>query len=220
MREFDQIFLCWREGSGHSRHVVGVLDLKPSGQTIFKYIPENVSIAKKFGFSCYTEFSDISKTYTENVLEIFGQRLIKPERPDIKDFYGFWEINPLYKDDKFYLLGHTQGFSSTDNFEFLANYKIVPGLQFITDLAAMTHLKLPAKTAEVHDTLSYKFEIDNTHDGEAIKVFKGERHVGYIKKIHCKVFHKEGADKLKLTVKAVDQNGIIKRVFVKVVFEL
>jgi hypothetical protein len=40
--------------------------------------------------------------------------------------------------------------------------------------------------------------------------------LGYIKKIHCRVFHQPGSEKLKLTVKAVDKNGKLKRVFIKV----
>ncbi len=68
-------------------------------------------------------------------LDIFAQRLIKSERPDIQNFYDFWEIEPQFKDDKFYLLGHTQGLLPTDNFEFLADYKPVEGLHFLTEIA-------------------------------------------------------------------------------------
>jgi hypothetical protein len=51
----------------------------------------------------------LSKEYTENVLEIFGQRLTKSERSDIQKYYDFWEIEPENKEDKYYLLSHTQG---------------------------------------------------------------------------------------------------------------
>jgi len=216
MREFDKIYLSWREGLGHSRHIVGVLEMDLSGLVTFRYFPDKVEKAKSSGFSCYTEFSEINKVYSENVLEIFGQRLIKSERPDIKDFYSFWEIDPSYKDDKFYLLGHTQGLSPTDNFEFLADYNTVPNLHFLTELAGLSHLKLPANTLEQGDELTFTFENDNLHDNEAIKVFKEGKYVGFIKKIHCKIFHKEGGEKLQVVVKALDRNGIIKRVFIKV----
>lgn len=216
MMDFEKLFLSWREGLGHSRHIVGVLTADSFGNMTFRYLPDKVLAAKKHGFSCYTEFNDINKVYTENVLEIFGQRLIKPERPDIKDFYSFWEIDPAYKNDKFYLLGHTQGLSPTDNFEFLADYEIVPDLHFLTEIAALSYLKLPANTVKTGDELTIRFENENIHDNSAVKVFKANVHVGYIKKIHCKVFSKKGGDKLKLTVKAVDQNGVLKRVFLKV----
>ena len=50
----------------------------------------NVEEAKKLGFVPFEGFPDIDKTYTSNVLEIFGHRLIKNERSDSKYFYDFW----------------------------------------------------------------------------------------------------------------------------------
>jgi hypothetical protein len=77
-------------------------------------------------------------------------------------------------------------------------------------------LQLPKGTLQINDTLRFEKEPTNEKDEYAVKVFKGDMPVGYIKKIHSKVFYEFGADKLKLTVKAIDQNGIIKRAFLKV----
>jgi hypothetical protein len=218
MKEFGHIVLSWRQGSGHRRHMVGILKKSASKGVTFQYLPENIEKAKEQGFVPYTEFPEIDKTYSDNVLETFSTRLTKPERTDISDFYKFWEIAEKNKDDKFYLLAKTQGFLPTDNFEFLADYHPVFSLNFLTDLAGVSHLKLPTDSISVGDVLTFKKEPTNEKDSFAIKVFKGALAVGYIKKVHAKVFHKKNGAKLKLKVKAIDKNGVIKRVFVKVSF--
>jgi len=215
MQEFDKIFLSWRTGQGKARHIVGVLEKKPSGSYTFTYDSKVVEEAKKDGFIAYTEFADFNQTYNGSVLDIFAQRLTKSERSDVKNFYDFWEIEPTHIQDKFYLLGHTQGLLPTDNFEFLAEYRPVEGLHFLTDLAHITERKHKSGTVFVGDTLRYEHDKENVHDSYAVKVFKENVEIGFIKKIHSRVFL--SSDKqLKLAVKAVDQNGSIKRIFVKV----
>lgn len=216
MKEFDKIYLSWRKGQGNRRHIIGVLQTIPGGHHVFTYDKAAVEKAEKDGFAPYTEFPDISKSYNGNVLEIFGQRLIKSERPDIQSFYDFWEIEPQFKEDKFYMLGHTQGLQPTDNFEFLADYNLVEGLHFLTELAGLSTYQLPSGTLKEGDILRFELDKHNEHDPEAVKIFKGDTEIGHIKRIHCKVFHKPGAEKLKLSIKAVDKNGIIKKAFIKV----
>jgi hypothetical protein len=215
MKEIGPIFLTWREGQGKRRHLVGVIKSKASEGVIFSYLPKGVGSAQKNGFSPYTEFPDISKTYNTGVLDVFGQRIMKLERSDIQDLFDFWEIDPKHKEDKYYMLAHTQGLNPTDNFEFLADYNPTSDLRFLTDLAGLSQLKLQAGTLKPGDRLSYQIEYDNPFDRYAVKVFKGDIHVGYIKIIHSRVFHKTKKT-LQLIVKAVEENGIIKRVFVKV----
>ena len=215
-KEFDTIYLAWRKGQGHSRHIVGLLKKTSEGRFIFNYDKAGVAEAKKEGFTPYTEFPDLGKEYNSNVVDIFAQRLIKSERPDIQSFYTFWEIVPEFTSDKFYLLGHTQGLLPTDNFEFLADYNPVEGLHFLTELAGLSTYKLPAGSLKHGDTLRFEVDRKNEFDTHAVTVFKGEQEIGHIKKVHCRVFHKPGAENLQLSVKAVDQNGIIKRVFIKV----
>jgi hypothetical protein len=217
MTEFDKIFLTWRKGVGTRRHIVGVLQKTTDGKHIFKYEQPTVTkLQTEEGFTPYTEFQNITKEYNENVAEIFGQRLTKTDRPDIQSFFKFWEVDETKAQDKFYLLGKTQGLIPTDNFEFLAEYRLTSDIHFLTELASLSSLQLPKGTLQINDTLRFEKEPTNSNDSFAVKVFKGDMEVGYIKKIHSKVFYESGADNLKLTVKAIDQNGIIKRAFLKV----
>lgn len=219
MKEIGRIYLSWRESLGKRRHIVGVLKKNATLGVRFSYLSKGVESAEKDGFSPYTEFPDLKKEYTENVLEIFGQRIIKSERSDISDFYDFWEIDPKYKDNKFYLLAHTQGLNPADNFEFLADYNPLKSLRFLTDLANLSILKLSADVVKAGDSLTYHLESDNEYDDKAVKVFKDDTEVGYIKKIHSRVFYKQKGSHLKLVVRAVEQNGVVKRIFVKVCSE-
>ncbi len=216
MKEIGHLYLCWRKGQGERRYIVGVLKKNATEGVRFEYLKDGVEAAKKEGFAPYPEFPDLNKRYSENVVEIFGQRIIKSERSDIQDFLDFWEVERKYKDDKFYLLAHTQGLSPTDNFEFLADYNRIKSLKFSTDLAGLSVLKLPAGELQKGDILSYELDKRNKYDLHAVKVYNGNTFVGYIKKIHSRVFYKKGTGRFILTVKAVEQNGTIKRVFIRV----
>lgn len=182
----------------------------------FEYIKTEIDEAKEEGFSPYAGFPDIDKKYSTNVLEVFSQRLIRPDRQDIQSFYDFWEIESQFKNDKFYLLGHTQGLLPIDNFEFLADYEPIEGLHFLTDLAGLSHNHVSPSTIQPNDSLRFELDIENRHDDNAVSVFKDDIFLGHIKKIHCKIFHKLNADRLQLKVKAVEKNGRLKRIFVKV----
>jgi len=216
MEEFDKIFVVWRKGVGSGRHAVGILEKKPDGKKVFNYLPEAEELKEKEGFAPYTEFPDLKKEYNGNVAEIFGQRLTKTDRPDIGTFFKFWEVDPSKAEDKFYLLGKTQGLVATDNFEFLAEYKLVPDTHFLTELASLTYNPIAKGTIIVGDILSFELEPTNSEDEYAVRVFKGNQLLGYIKKYHSKVFYEPGAERLQLEVKALEQNGHIKRAFIKV----
>ncbi|GHT59561.1 hypothetical protein FACS18945_5750 [Bacteroidia bacterium] len=180
-------------------------------------VPE-VAKAQKDGFTCFPDFPDINKEYTENVLEIIGKRLINSERSDIQKYYDFWEINPAYKDDKYYLLAHTQGMLATDNFEFLADYYPIKGLSFISEICGLSHTEIPTNFIQIGEELNWKFDRKNQFDTNAINVLKENTRLGNVKLIHCNVFHKIGGDKLKIKVKSIEQNGHLARVFIQIAF--
>ncbi|MEO5644914.1 MAG: HIRAN domain-containing protein [Bacteroidia bacterium] len=218
MREFGHIYLSWRRGPGHRRFIVGVIKSSATGGTTFSYRSKEIELAKAQGFSAYTEFPELDKIYTENVLEVFGQRIIKSERQDISAFLDFWEIDYKYKEEKLYLLAHTMGLVPTDNFELLADFHPVKNLCFITDLAAVSHLKLSTDLLTIEDELRFEKEPENDYDKYAVKIFRGEHQIGYVKKVHSKIFYSKRSEKLKLQVKALEKNGTIKKIFIKIYF--
>ncbi|KAF2516157.1 hypothetical protein [Flavobacterium foetidum] len=214
MKAIGNIHLIWRPGKGSSRISVGTIKKSASEGIRFQYNQAGVDKAKKLGFVHYEGFPDTDKIYSENVIEIFGQRLIRSERPDLKDFYDFWGIDLTKRDDKYYMLAFTQGLLPTDSFEFLADFNPKDGLSFVTEITGLSEAKIPSEMIVVGDILRYELEPENAFDKNAVKVFKGNSYLGHIKLVHCKVFHKTHKQ-LMLIVKGVEKNGVLKRVFVK-----
>jgi len=216
MTEFDKIYLAWRTGTSERRHIVGLLQRLPDGGYVFQYLPEARKLSEEKGFIPYTEFPDLDKQYKDNVVDIFAQRLTRTDRTDSAQFFSFWEVDPQRIQDKFYLLGKTQGLVSTDNFEFLAEYHFEKGIHFLTDVAGLTHLQLSKDSVLPGDNLSFRLEGTNEYDPLAVALFKGDLAVGYIKKVHNKIFHEPDSSLLQVKVKAVEQNGTIRKIFVTV----
>ena len=218
MRAIAKIYLSWRKGKGSRRMVVGEILKNATEGVRFRYYSEAIPIAQKEGFTPYVDFPDISKTYTENVLDIFGQRLIKAERPDIQKYLDFWDIDLNYQDDKYYLLAYTQGMLSTDNFEFLAEFHPIKELQFVSEICGLSHYKVESGSLQVGDFLSYELENNNPNDRYAVKIKKGSKVLGYVKIVHSKVFYKVRHHQLSIRVKSIDQNGSVNRVFIEISF--
>ena len=216
MKAIGNIHLIWRPGKGSRRISVGTIKKSASEGIRFQYNEKGVEKAKEFGFVHYEGFPDTSKNkiYNENVIEIFGQRLMRSERPDLKDFYDFWNIDLSKKEDKFYMLAFTQGLLPTDNFEFLADFNPIDDLSFVTEITNLSEAQIPSDKVSVEDILTYELEPNNLYDKKAVRVFKGELYLGHIKLIHCKVLHKTNRQ-FKLIVQGVEKNGVLKRVFIK-----
>lgn len=216
MKSIKKIYLTWRKGRGCSRIPVGVITKNSNDGVLFSYIESGVKQALKNGFKPYIDFPILEKTYTENVVENFGQRLVKSERSDVQKYYDFWEVDPLYKDDKFYMLAHTQGLLATDYFEFIAEYYPVKGLKFVSEICGFSERKIGANTLQVGDDLRWELEPNNEYDKFAVKLFKNGLLIGYVKTIHNRVFYENRAGNLLVKVKSIDQNGHINRVFISI----
>lgn len=216
MKTIGNIILVWRPGKGSRRIPIGTIRKNVSEGIRFQYDKEGVDEAKKLGFVHYEGFpdTDSEKVYDENVIDIFGQRLIRSERADLKDFYDFWDIDTKKKNNKFYMLAFTQGLLPTDNFEFLADFNPVDSLSFVTEITNLNEAQIDSNLLSIGDVLRYELEPDNKFDKNAVKVFKDDLYLGHIKLIHCRVFHK-AHKQFNLIVQGIEKNGVLKRVFVK-----
>jgi len=208
------IYLSWRKGRGSRRNVVGVLKRTATNGIVFKYIKNGVEEAQRDGFNGYPGFPlDFEKSYHEDNLDIFSLRLLSIERTDSIKYYKFWEVDGIT--DKFDILALTQGLP-TDNFEFLGLFNPDKGFRFISDLSGLTYLEIERDFIKVGDHLTYEMERNKYAYKEfAIKVFKSNRLVGYIKNIHNNIFLNVKKP-LEIIVKNVEQNGMIKQVFISI----
>jgi hypothetical protein len=219
LSKFGNIFLSWRKGSGFPRRIVGVIKNNASEGVSFQYLKKDLlNLAIGDGFVSYTEFPELDKKYTSNVLEIFKQRLFRSERSDYKDFLDFWDISDKFKDDTLYLLAHTHGIAPTDNFEFLADFNIAKNFQMVSEISGLTTSKISSNTIELGEELIWK-KNPSKEDKFQVDIFtKDEIFLGWVKKIHSKIFYEQRSRNLKIKVKAVDKNGVLKRVFIEISF--
>ncbi|RCS26471.1 hypothetical protein DUT90_11985 [Polaribacter sp. WD7] len=215
MKSIGNIYLTWRKGKGERRIPIGVIKRNKTLGTRFHYLKKGIEDAKKFGFSIYEGFPDTSMTYSKNVIEIFGQRIMRSERNDIKDFYDFWLIDKTHLNDVYYMLAHTQGILPTDNYEFLAEFNSSKDLKFITEISGLSKFKISSEVLKKGDILSYKKESNNSFDKYAVKVFKDELCLGYIKIIHNRIFHRSNKE-FKISVQHLEKNGVLNRVFLRI----
>lgn len=215
MKAIGNIFVAWRKGKGSRRIVIGIIRNNSTEGMRFSYLKNGVKEAEKYGFSSYDGFPNLEKTYKENVVNIFGQRIMRSERNDVDEFFKFWQIDKKYKEDSFYMLAYTQGLLPTDNFEFLADFQPKKGLTFITEISGLSYLNLSPDSLKIGDKLRYEFEPENDRDEDAVKLYKGELFVGYVKIIHNKVF-KKSKSFLNVSVHHIEKNGKLNRVFLKV----
>ncbi len=213
-KDIKKIYLVWRQSIGKRRIAIGEIDSGKGGIVSFKYIPEGVKIAAKDGFLSYPDFPDITKRYSSGVLEAFSQRLNNSQRSDIQKYYDFWNISEDMKNDKFLLLAQTQGMLSTDNFEFVADYKATVGLSFTSEISGLSHVNLAPETLNSGDMLEWKHENTNEHDRFAVKLFKDGKFVGYVKIIHNRVFYSANGKSVSVQVKNIERNGSIHRAFI------
>ena len=212
MLEF--LTLIWRKKKGDRRYIVASIKREKDGIS-FEYLP-SFKEAKKEGLEFFFGFKNEKDLTHQEISQLLSFRIISKKRPDRNEYLKFWEAESI--ENNFDLLGFTQGMTSTDNFEFLADYSTIKKekLTFVTDLAGLSHAKLKTGFVKKGEILFYKKEINNTKDKYAVAVYNKEKQqIGYIKQIHNKIFH-QSEKKFKLTVKAIDENGITKQIFVKV----
>lgn len=208
-----KIYIVWRKAKHDRRIIVGEI-IKRNDKYELKYLKKDINEAKKEGFVNYPDFPNLDKTYSENVMDVLARRLNDTDRSDINTYFDFWEINPKYKDDKFYILAQTQGLLSTDNFEFLASYYLKKDLSFISEIAGISKYNVGINELFVNDSLSWEYDSLNTYDSRAIMIFKGSKKMGYVKRVHNDVFHQKRAENLKIRVKSLERNGVINRALI------
>ena len=215
-RYIKQIFLVWRRGRSDRRIKIGRILKNQTDGVRFLYIPDGVNEAIKNGFNMYPDFPNPNVEYRNNVLEIFSQRLTNKDRADIQKYYDYWDISPDLKDDKYYVLAQTQGLLSTDNFEFLAEYYPVRDLKFTSEICGLSKTQIQSGTISQGDILRWKLEPHNPYDRYAVKLYKNDTFLGYVKAVHCKVFHDSKRKNLIVKVKSIEQNGHINRAFISI----
>lgn len=212
------IYLAWKSEPHKERYIIGELSCI-NGKCFFRYLlGDPINRAKKEGFEYYPAFQDLSRTYDENVLETFTQRLPDSRRTDYDDFLKYWHAEN-YKSDVFATLALTGAKLSTDGFEFIAPHDEIPAV-FYTELAGFVHHATDEllKKINIGEAFQLLMEAENKYDPYAVKVLFGNNPIGYIRRVHAtSVFN---ALKKNLNVSAkldnIVANGNIKKMLLKI----
>ena len=215
-RNIKCIYMVWRRGRSDRRIKVGLVKRNQTEGITFRYIEEGVKKAMLKGFNMYPDFPSPNEVYQTNVMDILAGRLTNPERADIQKYYDFWEISPDLKDDRYYVLAQTQGLLPTDNFEFIAEYYPVKDLRFMSEICGLSHYNIDAGTLTIGDKLTWELEKNNPYDSFAVKLYKGDIELGYVKTIHSKIFYTSKRKKFDIIVKSIEQNGHSSRAFIAI----
>lgn len=207
--------MAWRPTRGQRRIVVG--EIKKTAQTTsFSYIQKGVEEASKLGFICFPDFPDTSKTYNTNIICTLSQRVNNSERSDIEDYYRFWEIPQESKGDIYRMLAYTGGILATDNFEFLVDFYSIKNLTLVSEVSGLSVTPLENETIKVRDILLWERESDNQYDSDAVAIYKGDTKIGYVKRIHARIFQKVGKERLQIVVKKIEHNGHINKAYIAI----
>ena len=75
-----------------------------------------------------------------------------------------------------------------------------------------------SKLLENNNILDYVLENNNHHDKYAVALYKQNIKLGYVKLINSKVFY-YSKYKPTISVHSIEKNGILKRVFIKIIFK-
>jgi hypothetical protein len=215
-----KIYLSWRPGKGDGRFLVGVFSRENSSgdDIVFKYQADEVMKARNKGFYNYPEFPDFEKEYRTNLKTALSLRLMPKTRADRNNYLSFWNAN-IEGLDWFDELGFTQGELATDTFEFLAEYPKKHngiGVNFVSNIAALSHLKLSTDCVNIGDKLRFELEPENQADKSAVKIFKNSEFIGYVKKGHNLFFHKVKNEEIDIRVTNLEKNGKMKQIYYSV----
>src|SRR5690606_26885629 len=122
----------------------------------------------------------------------FSLRLMPKSRSDRDNYLSYLNAN-IEGLDWFDELGFTQGKLSTDTFEFMADF---PkrfngiGIKFVSDVSGLTHHILSNELVKENDKLRFELDQRNKFDNKAVKLYKEDNFIGFVKRGHHLFFHK------------------------------
>lgn len=110
------LFLAWQDPHSRTWFPIGKLT-QEAGLYHFSYLRGALQAQEQASFQPIWAFPDFHQPYTSTELfPLFANRLLRPSRPDYKDFVQWLNI-PETEDDPIALLARSGGRRKTDSFE-------------------------------------------------------------------------------------------------------
>jgi hypothetical protein len=110
------LFLAWQDPDSRAWFPVGQLT-HDHGLYRFSYLQGALEANRTSGFQPIFSFPEWNHSYlSKDLFPLFANRLLRPSRPEYKDFIQWLNI-PEHQDDPIALLSRSGGKRKTDNFE-------------------------------------------------------------------------------------------------------
>jgi hypothetical protein len=200
--EPKSLLLAWQAPESvdpaRRRNVVGILERDNDNNIIsFRYIlKQDLMDARKLGFQSYGIYENFEYTYAEGVIEEFSRRLPPRKRKDYKKYLKSLRIHPDSDISDFALLGYSGALLPSDSFSLVNRFEDVEGnCQLLQEIAGFRY-HMNTKEGNIFmqialgDPVSFRPELDNVFDPNAIEVVLGERRIGYVNKVLAPTFLK------------------------------
>ena len=179
------LFLAWQDPNARTWFPVGRLTHE-HGLYRFSYLQGALEAREQAGFEPILSFPQFDYRYvSSDLFPLFANRLLRPSRPEYKDFIQWLNI-PEHQDDPIALLARSGGKRKTDNFEVFpcpeqeadGNYHIhffTHGLRHFPEAEQQHVQTLPPDTP-----LWLMHDLQNPFDSRALVLRTADRHqVGY-----------------------------------------
>lgn len=179
------LFLAWQDPGSRLWFPIGRLQFD-AGQYSFVYIKGAKDAEKKSGFQPLPSFPEFDKSYqSENLFPLFANRVMRPSRPDYKNYLEALNIPPE-TDDPIVILARNGGKKATDHLEVFpcpesdknGLYHIhffIHGLRYRSSAAIER-----VDTLKSHEQLYLMHDIQNVHDSLALALCTNDGHfIGY-----------------------------------------
>ncbi len=112
----NTLFLAWQDSESRTWFPVGKLT-HVDGMYHFSYLQGAIEAREKVDFQPIWSFPDLHQCYSSiELFPLFANRLLRPSRPDYKDFVK-WLNLPEHQDEPIALLARSGGKRKTDSFE-------------------------------------------------------------------------------------------------------
>lgn len=210
----DYLYLVWKDPNTRKQFTVG--QLAKNGGYEFSYGLE-VHEAINNGFKPLIAFENLNEKYKSTIMfPVFSSRLPDRKRNGIEKILKKYDLEEY---DEYKLLKRSGAKLPIDNLVFIdpiidVNEKKLKRLFYLagtryhfgckgTDCSEAVEIK-------VGDKLNLYAEPDNKHDPNAVKVFHGNIHIGYIPRYYCSAINKALKNGYFYTLKVIEvlQNNL------------
>lgn len=192
-----RLLLTWQpideQATSRTRRVVGEIFAESNGNKIFRYLRDTPDFyeACKLGFNGFPAFSLNQEEIKQGVIESLMRRLPSRQREDFPEFLAQHRLPSPFVYSDVALLGYTGARLPSDGFALIPEFpKDAVPCEFLLEVAGLRHVyRDDIRRMSVGDVVTFKIEIGNPVDSDALAIMHKGRHIGYVNRAIKNNFH-------------------------------